>query len=108
MVTKAPDLILDVLGDGTRREIVERLRSGPRSVADLADGLPVSRPAVSKHLKLMKDAGLVTDRAVGTQRFYELNLDELAKLHTWLDRFWDTALARFKQAAERRPRRGKR
>jgi DNA-binding transcriptional ArsR family regulator len=103
MVTKAPDKILDALGDGTRRAIVERLRSGPRSVAQLHAGLGVSRPAVSKHLRLMKEAGLVTDRPIGTQRFYQLNLEELAKLQAWVDRFWDTALDRFKKAAEARP-----
>jgi DNA-binding transcriptional ArsR family regulator len=102
MVTKSPGPIFEILGDETRRAIVERLRSGPRSVAELSAGLPVSRPAVSKHLRLMKEAGLVTDRAVGTKRFYELDLDRLGSLHRWLDRFWDEALTRFKRAAENR------
>jgi DNA-binding transcriptional ArsR family regulator len=103
MVTKTPDAILEVLGDGTRRAIVGRLRAGPRSVHEITEGMPVSRPAVSKHLRLMKDAGLVTDTAVGTERFYELNVDALARLHRWVEEFWDTALERFRDAAEGRP-----
>ena len=107
MVTKA-DAVLEVLGDGTRRQIIQILRAGPRPVAGIAARLPVSRPAVSKHLRMMKEAGVVTDRPIGTQRFYELNLDALAVVNTWIDSFWDDALARFKHTAERPRRKGKR
>jgi DNA-binding transcriptional ArsR family regulator len=93
--------VLDLLGDGTRRAIVERLRTGPATVGAIAQRLPVSRPAVSKHLALMKDAGLVTDRPLGTKRFYELRLDALARLRDYVESFWDEPLARFKVEAER-------
>ena len=92
--------VLDALGDPTRRAIFERLEGGPRSVGDLAAGLPVSRPAVSQHLRVLKEAGLVRDRAVGTRRFYEPDPAGLVVLRTYLDRFWDRALAAFQQAAE--------
>jgi DNA-binding transcriptional ArsR family regulator len=81
--------ILSALGDPTRRQVFERLRSGARSVAALARELPVSRPAVSQHLKILKDAGLVRDEAVGTRRLYCLDRDGLAGLKAWLDGFWD-------------------
>ncbi len=83
---------LDALGDPTRRAIFERLADGPRAVGELADGLPVSRPAVSQHLKVLKDAGLVSDRAVGTRRVYRLNPAGVAALRDQLDTFWRRAL----------------
>jgi DNA-binding transcriptional ArsR family regulator len=96
----AYDSAMDALGDPTRRSIFERLRDGPRSVGDLAGDVPVSRPAVSQHLKVLKEAGLVTDRREGTRRMYGLNPDGLAELRAYLDRLWDRALADFKTAAE--------
>ncbi|MEU2930981.1 metalloregulator ArsR/SmtB family transcription factor [Streptomyces sp. NPDC007251] len=91
---------LSALADPTRRAIFERLGDGPKAVGELAEGLPVSRPAVSQHLRVLKEAGLVVDRAVGTRRVYQLNPAGLGALRTWLDRFWDQALAAFKAAAE--------
>lgn len=91
---------LDALGDPTRRKIFSRLRRGPRSVGELTEGLDVSRPAVSQHLRVLKDARLVTDRAEGTRRLYEVNAEGLEPLRKWLDGFWDHALASFKAAAE--------
>ena len=91
---------LDALGDPTRRQIFEALRNGPRSVGELASGLPVSRPAVSQHLRVLKDAGLVVDRRDGTRRLYRVDPDGLAGIRTYFDSFWDEALERF--AAEAR------
>jgi DNA-binding transcriptional ArsR family regulator len=91
---------LDALGDPTRRAVFERLRAGPRSVAEVHRGMAVSRPAVSQHLRVLKIAGLVRDRAVGTRRYYEPSPDGLEALRAWLDRFWDRALERFKEVAE--------
>jgi DNA-binding transcriptional ArsR family regulator len=91
---------LSGLADPTRRRIFERLGAGPRAVVDLAAGLPVSRPAVSQHLRVLKEAGLVIDQQVGTRRIYQLNPDGLGALRAYLDRFWDRALADFKAAAE--------
>ena len=91
----------EALGDTTRREIFERLAGGPRSVGELAAELPVSRPAVSQHLKVLKDAGLVFDRPVGTRRLYQLNPDGVGALRAYVDQFWTQALAAFKEAAER-------
>jgi DNA-binding transcriptional ArsR family regulator len=79
------EIALDALGDSTRRLIFDRLCAGACSVAVLAEGLPVSRPAVSQHLKILKEAGLVTDQAVGVRRIYCVNRDGLAPLHAWLD-----------------------
>jgi len=92
---------LGALSDPTRRAIFERLAEGPRSVGELADGLPVSRPAVSQHLRVLKDAGLVFDRPDGTRRLYQLDPDGVGALRTYVDRFWTQALAAFKDAAER-------
>src|SRR5437868_12316946 len=92
---------LTALGDDTRRSIFERLAGGPRSVGELAAELPVSRPAVSQHLKVLKDAGLVFDRPVGTRRLYQLNPDGVGALRAYVDQFWTQALAAFKEAAER-------
>jgi DNA-binding transcriptional ArsR family regulator len=92
---------LDALGDATRRAIVERLRDGPLAVGELADGLPVSRPAVSQHLRVLKEAGLVTERQSGTRRLYRLDPDGLAELRAAFDLFWTDALAAFAEAVER-------
>jgi DNA-binding transcriptional ArsR family regulator len=92
---------LEVLADPTRRTLVERLRSGPAPVGALASGLPVSRPAVSKHLKLMLDAGLVSVTEQGTKRLYALDLEGLSELRSYVEGFWDDVLSRFKEAAER-------
>jgi DNA-binding transcriptional ArsR family regulator len=91
---------MDALGDPTRRAIFERLRSGPRPVVELARGLPVSRPAVSQHLRVLKEAGLVRDQAVGTRRIYEVDPDGFGRVRTWFEDFWTDALDAFKQAAE--------
>jgi DNA-binding transcriptional ArsR family regulator len=91
---------MDALGDPTRRAIFERLRSGPLPVVELARGVPVSRPAVSQHLRVLKDAGLVRDHAVGTRRLYEVNPEGFGQVRTWIDDFWTDALDAFKRAAE--------
>lgn len=91
---------MDALGDPTRRAIFERLAGGPRAVGEIAAELPVSRPAVSQHLKVLKDAGLVTDRAQGTRRLYQLNPAGIAELRAYFDSFWMHALAAFKEAVE--------
>lgn len=96
---------MDALGDPTRRAIFERLRSGPRAVGELAQGLPVSRPAVSQHLRVLRDAGLVTEQREGTRRIYRLDPDGLAELRAAVDEFWSDALAAFVRAAESRERR---
>jgi DNA-binding transcriptional ArsR family regulator len=90
----------DALGDRTRREIFERLSSGPRAVGELARELPVSRPAVSQHLKVLKDAGLVNDRAEGNRRVYQIDPIGVSELRAYLEHFWDQSLASFKQAAQ--------
>jgi len=89
------------LADPTRRAVFERLGNGPRAVNELADGLPVSRPAVSQHLKVLKEAGLVTDRADGARRVYQIDPQGLGQIRAWLDRFWDVALDAFKAEVER-------
>jgi DNA-binding transcriptional ArsR family regulator len=94
------DAGLGLLGDPTRRAIFERLAQRPRSVGELADELPVSRPAVSQHLRALKDAGLVTDRAQGTRRIYHLSPDGVAGLRAYLDRIWGDALASFAVTVE--------
>ncbi|CAN5704606.1 MAG: winged helix-turn-helix transcriptional regulator [Actinobacteria bacterium] len=91
---------LDALGDPTRRQLFELLRRGPQSVGELAAQLPVSRPAVSQHLRVLESAGLVTHERVGTRHLYELNGNGVVELRAWVDGFWDEALARFKAAAE--------
>ncbi len=88
------------LGDGTRRAIVELLAERPRAVGELAELLPVTRPAVSLHLKVLKDAHLVRDTPVGTRRVYRLDAEGLDLLRTYLDRLWAGALDRFAAAAE--------
>ena len=91
---------MDALGDGTRREIMERLRGGPRPVGELAAELPISRPAVSQHLRVLKEAGLVTERKDGTRRLYGVEPKAIADLRAYFDTFWEQALAGFKAAAE--------
>jgi DNA-binding transcriptional ArsR family regulator len=88
------------LGDSTRRAIFERLADRPRAVGELASELPVSRPAVSQHLKVLKDAGLVVDRRAGNRRIYQLDPDGVGALRAQLDRFWSKALAAYKAAVE--------
>jgi DNA-binding transcriptional ArsR family regulator len=92
---------LSVLADPTRRYVFERLRDGPRSVSALATGLPVSRPAVSQHLKALKNAGLVTERSEGVRRIYSVRREGLVELRDWLDSFWGDALEAFKEEAEK-------
>jgi DNA-binding transcriptional ArsR family regulator len=92
---------LAVLADPTRRTVFERLRTGPRSVGEIAAGMPVSRPAVSQHLKALQDAGLVRSEPRGTARIYRIHAPALAELRDWLDGFWDDALASFKNHAEK-------
>jgi DNA-binding transcriptional ArsR family regulator len=89
------------LGDPTRRAIFERVAQRPRAVGELARELPVSRPAVSQHLKVLKEAGLVVDTPVGTRRVYRVDPDGLHALRAYLDGFWNRALSAFKDAAER-------
>jgi DNA-binding transcriptional ArsR family regulator len=93
-------LAFSALGDPTRRLVFERLAKRPMSVGKLASGLAVSRPAVSQHLKVLKDAGLVVDREDGTRRIYSIDPRGVAAMRTYLDRFWDRSLAAFKAAAE--------
>jgi DNA-binding transcriptional ArsR family regulator len=95
------DVVLDALGDRTRRAILERLRDGPKPVVEIARDLPVGRPAVSQHLKVLKEAGLVTDRAVGTRRVYEVDQQGLEAAQRYLGSFWSDALSRFRRAAEK-------
>ena len=92
---------LAALGDPTRQAIVELLAEGPRPVGEIAAALPVSRPAVSQHLKVLKDAGLVVDRPVGTRRLYQLDPAGADAARAYLDRFWTRALDAFKAAVER-------
>jgi DNA-binding transcriptional ArsR family regulator len=93
--------IFAALADPTRRQVFERLLTGPAAVGDIARGLPVSRPAVSQHLKILKEAGLVADRADGTRRIYHIDPRGLGALRAWLDRFWGTALAAFQAELEK-------
>jgi DNA-binding transcriptional ArsR family regulator len=91
---------MSALGDGTRRAIFELLAGGPRPVGEIARELPVTRPAVSQHLKVLKAAGLVLDRPDGTRRVYQLNPDGVGALRAYFDQFWKRALTDFKQAVE--------
>jgi DNA-binding transcriptional ArsR family regulator len=97
--------VLDALGDPTRRAIFERLGRGPRAVGQLAGELPVSRPAVSQHLKVLKSAGLVVDEPVGTRRMYRLDPAALESLQQYFARFWTQALSSFKDAVEQQEER---
>ena len=94
---------MSALGDPTRRAIFELLADGPRPVGVIARDLPVTRPAVSQHLKVLKEAGLVTDRQIGTRRLYQLDPEGVGALRAYLDRFWNRALRAFKAAAEQLP-----
>lgn len=95
---------LAALGDPTRRAIFERLADRPRAVGELASELPVSRPAVSQHLKVLKQAGLVIDRREGNRRVYQLDPNGVGALRAYLDQFWKRALTAFKQAVEQQPK----
>ena|SRR5215468_2580577 len=92
---------LTALADPTRRRVFERLKSGPQSVGAIAQRMPVSRPAVSQHLKVLKEAGLVADRPEGTRRVYYIDPNGLGALRQWLDQFWDQALTAFQAEIER-------
>ena len=100
------DRVFNALHDPTRRAVLERLRSSPRAVGEIAHGLPVTRSAVSQHLKMLKDAGLVTDRSEGTRRIYYIDPNGLGAMRAWLDRFWEAALAAFAEEAERSAKKG--
>ena len=102
--------VLDALGDPTRRAVLEVLRSGAQPVGEIARHLPVSRPAVSQHLRVLKEAGLVRDRQDGTRRLYAIDAKGLEALRVYLERYWDTALGAFEAAArdEAAQRRGRR
>ena len=93
--------VFSALYDPTRRAVLERLRDGPRSVGEIARGLPVTRPAVSQHLKVLKEAGLVDDRSEGTRRIYQIDPKGLGAMRAWLDQFWDSALDAFVAEVER-------
>ncbi len=95
---------LSALADRTRRQVFERLKGGPLPVGKIASALPVSRPAVSQHLKVLKDAGLVGDRPEGARRVYFIDPNGLAALRRWLDQFWDEALGNFQTEVERETR----
>lgn len=92
--------VFSALYDPTRRAVLDRLRDGPRPVGEIARGLPVTRPAVSQHLKVLKEAGLVIDRQEGTRRLYQLNPEGIGALRAYFDQFWNRALFAFKQAVE--------
>jgi DNA-binding transcriptional ArsR family regulator len=94
------ELAFDALGDATRRQVFKRLRKGTLSVREIADGMDVSRPAVSQHLKVLREAGLVVVRTEGARRLYGVNTRGLEAIRDWLDGFWDDTLAAFKEAAE--------
>lgn len=95
------DRVMDALGDRTRRAILELLRDGPKPVVQIARDLPVGRPAVSQHLRILKEAGLVSDEAVGTRRVYQVDPAGLEAAQRYLGSFWSDALSRFKQAIEK-------
>jgi DNA-binding transcriptional ArsR family regulator len=94
--------VLDALGDPTRRAVLEVLRGGERPVVEIARHVPVSRPAVSQHLRVLKEAGLVRDRQDGARRLYSVDAKGLTALRTYLESYWDTALSAFERAAEER------
>lgn len=100
MVTNA-ERVFAALHDPTRRAVLEKLRDGPRPVGEIARNLPVTRPAVSQHLKILKDAGLVADRSEGTRRIYSIDPQGLGAMRAWLDQFWDAALTAFAAEIER-------
>lgn len=95
LLASGPDAALAAIADPTRRAILESLRQGPKPVGKIAGALPISRPAVSQHLKVLRDAGLVADRPEGTRRVYCIDPRGLGPLRAWLDQFWDDALTAF-------------
>jgi DNA-binding transcriptional ArsR family regulator len=99
------EAVLEALGDRTRRQIVHRLRAGPSSVGELAAALPVSRPAVSQHLTVLRRSGLVRYEELGTRNVYRLDPAGLTELRTWLDSFWETALDRYAERVAQDSRR---
>ena len=99
------DAQLDALGDPTRRAILEQLLARPQAVGELARAFPIARPAVSQHLRVLKQAHLVIDHAAGTRRVYRVNPAGIERLRAYFDQFWTQALAAFKRAAEETPRR---
>jgi len=92
--------VFAALGDPTRRAVLARLRTGPRSVGEIVATLPVSQSAVSQHLRVLREAGLVTDRREGTRRLYQVDLEGLTTLRAYVDEYWDEALAAFQRYAE--------
>jgi DNA-binding transcriptional ArsR family regulator len=100
LVDTYQEMQLNALGDATRRAILVRLLDGPLPVGMLARGFPVSRPAISQHLRILKDANLVVDRPAGNRRLYELNPESFAALREYFDKFWNQALAAFKEKVE--------
>ena len=100
MANQAEERVLDALGDPTRRAVLELVRGTERPVGEIARRLPVSRPAVSQHLRVLKEAGLVRDRQDGNRRLYRVEGRGLAALRAYLERYWDAALAAFADAAE--------
>lgn len=103
---KAYEEALNALGDPTRRAIFEQLADGPKPVGELAKALPVSRPAVSQHLRVLKSAGLVGERPMGTRRVYRIEPGGVVALRAYFERFWDRALVDFQAAAEAEERSG--
>ena len=97
---KAYDLAFDALGDPTRRYIFYKLREGPLAVVDIAEGLRVSRPAVSQHLKVLREAKLISLKSYGTKNFYQIDHKGIMAMRDYLDKFWDDALLSFKKIAE--------
>jgi DNA-binding transcriptional ArsR family regulator len=104
----AYDSVLEALADPTRRAVLEQLREGPRAVGELARSLPVSRPAVSQHLRVLKEAGLVVDEAAGSRRLYRVDPAGLVALRAYLEGYWTDVLGEFTRAAERRTRQARR
>jgi len=104
MANVKADLQFAALADPTRRQVLQRLQNRALSVGEIARGLPVSRPAVSQHLRVLKEAGLVTDRAEGTRRVYHIDPKGLAAIRAWLDQFWSVALAAYADEVERSER----
>ena len=100
----AYEVALTALADPTRRQVLEQLRRGPRPVGEIASRLPVSRPAVSQHLKVLKEAGLVREERRGTQHIYEIDPKGLGLLRAWLDQLWDVALENFTAEVEAPPK----
>ena len=107
MANAATAKVLDALGDPTRRAVLEVLRGGAKPVGEIARHVPVTRPAVSQHLRVLKEAGLVSDRQDGTRRLYRIDPSGLSALRAYLEEYWDVALAAFAEAAEEERKGGK-